>query len=119
MIAKFFFMQNEVRTWLADIEQAILEIKLFVPNPNNFFEFKKDLKGRRAIERNIEIIGEAVGRILEKDPKIEITNARKIVDTRNRISHGYDSVSEEIIWSIISRDIPILDKEIEFLIKSE
>jgi len=57
-------MKNEVLTWLADIDQAISEIKLFIPSPRNFLEFKKDLKGRRAIERNLEIVGEAVSRIL-------------------------------------------------------
>ncbi len=109
-------MQNEIRTWLADIEQAILEIKLFVPTPTNFFEFKKDLKGRRAIERNIEIIGEAINRIIHIYPQINISNTRKIVDTRNRIIHGYDTVSEEIIWSIITRDLPKLEKEIKLLL---
>jgi len=109
-------MQNEVRTLLADIEQAILEIKLFVPSPTNFFEFKKDLNGRRAVERSIEIIGEAINRIFKTSPQIKISNARKIVDTRNRIIHGYDTVSEEIIWSIITRDLLKLDKEIKQLL---
>ncbi len=44
------------------------------------------------------------------------TSARKIVDTRNRISHGYDSVSDDIIWAIVIRDIPILKQEVEKLI---
>jgi len=111
-------MQSEIMTWLADIDQAILEIKQFIPSPLDFFEFKKDLKGKRAIERNLEIIGEAVSRILIANPKIEITNARKIVDTRNRIIHGYDTVSEEIIWSIITRDLPKLEKEIKKLLET-
>ncbi len=72
-------MKSENNTWLAEIDQAISEIKLIVPSPRNFFEFKKDLKGKRAIERNLEIIGEAVSRILSTDPKIKISNARKIV----------------------------------------
>jgi len=110
-------MKSEINTWLADIDQAILEIKLFVPSPRDFFEFKKDLKGKRAIERNIEIIGEAVSRILSADPNIKITNARKIVDTRNRIIHGYDTVSEEIIWSIITRDLSKLEKEVKSLLE--
>ncbi|MFO7810633.1 MAG: HepT-like ribonuclease domain-containing protein [Candidatus Delongbacteria bacterium] len=53
-------MQNEeVKTWLADINQAIAEIKSFLPEKKDFFEFQKDIKTKRAIERNIEIIGEA------------------------------------------------------------
>lgn len=55
-------------------------------------------------------------RILEVDGKISISNARKIVDTRNRISHGYDSVSDDVIWGIVIRHLPILQVEIENLL---
>ncbi len=109
-------MENELRVWLSDIEQAISEINSFLPEKKDFNEFRKDLKTKRAIERNIEIIGEAVSRILKFNPQINITQARKIVDTRNRIIHGYDTVSEEIIWSIVVRDLPMLSREIEILI---
>lgn len=109
-------MQREVKSWLVDIKQAINEINEFLPDKKNFFEFQKDLKTKRAIERNIEIIGEAVNRILKVLPEYPITNARKIVDTRNRISHGYDSVSEDIIWAIVLKEIPNLDKEISQLL---
>ncbi len=57
-----------------------------------------------------------MNRILKADPNFPITNARKIVDTRNRISHGYDSVSEDIIWAIVLREIPNLDIEVRRLI---
>jgi uncharacterized protein with HEPN domain len=105
-------MEKEVQTWLEDIRQSIEEIETFLPEKLNFFEFQKDLKGRKAIERNIEIIGEAVNRILKVQPDIQITNARKIIDTRNRISHGYDSVSEDIIWTIVVKDLKNLKEEI-------
>lgn len=72
-------MDNEVKTWLEDIHQAILEIYSFLPERKDYFEFQKDLKGKRAIERNIEIIGEAVNRILKAKPDYPITNARRIV----------------------------------------
>jgi uncharacterized protein with HEPN domain len=106
-------MEKEIKIWLSDIKQAIDEINQFLPKKKDFSEFQKDLKSKRAIERNIEIIGEAVKRILAENPSVGISAARKIVDTRNRISHGYDSVSDDIIWSIVIRDIPILQKEIE------
>jgi uncharacterized protein with HEPN domain len=105
-------MEKEVQTWLEDIKQSIDEIEEFLPERRDFFEFKKDLKTRKAIERNIEIIGEAVNRILNVNPEIKITNARKIVDTRNRIIHGYDTVSEDIIWAIVSNDLKKLREEI-------
>ena len=65
----------------------------------------------------IEIIGEAMNRILKKEPDFQITNARKIVATRNRVIHGYDSVSEDVIWAIVVQELPKLDKEIDELLK--
>lgn len=111
-------MEKEIKVWLSDIKQAISEIEQFLPEKKIFLEFQKDLKSKRAVERNIEIIGEAVNRILGQNPKIEITNSRKIVDTRNRISHGYDNVSDDIIWAIVIRDIPKLKVEIDSLLES-
>jgi uncharacterized protein with HEPN domain len=111
-------MEIEIASCLADIKQAINEINEFLPDKKDFFEFQKDTKTRRAIERNIEIIGEATNRILKINPNFPITNARKIVDTRNRISHGYDSVSEDIIWAIVLREIPKLEIEVNELIHS-
>jgi len=56
-------------------------------------------------------------RILKMVPDIQISHTRKIVDTRNRIIHGYDSVSEEILWGIIINNLPDLEKEIKELLK--
>jgi uncharacterized protein with HEPN domain len=71
---------------------------------------------KRAIERNLEIIGEATNRILARNPEIEITNARKIVNLRNFIIHSYDSVSDENIWAIVINNLPELKKEIDNLL---
>lgn len=57
-------MQDEIKVWLKDILKAIEEIEEFLPSPRNFSTFQKDLKTKRAIERNIEILGEAMSRIL-------------------------------------------------------
>ena len=105
-------MDNEIKTWLYDILNAINEIdSFFIDRPKEFENYQNDLRTKRAVERNIEIIGEAMNRILKKDDTIEITNARKLVDVRNRIIHGYDSVSDEIIWGILIRHLPILKVE--------
>jgi uncharacterized protein with HEPN domain len=58
-----------------------------------------------------------MSRILAKDDSIDLTNARRIVDTRNRIIHGYDTVSDEILWNIIIQHLPILKKEIQDFLK--
>lgn len=110
-------MEVEIKTWLADIKQAITEINLFLPDKKDFYAFQCDLKTKRAIERNIEIIGEAVNRILKVNPEFSLTNARKIIDTRNRIIHGYDSVSEDIIWAIVVRELGNLEREVDELLK--
>jgi uncharacterized protein with HEPN domain len=110
-------MQDEIKVWFEDIEKAISEINDFLPEPRNFLEFEKDVKTKRAVERNIEIIGEAMNRILAVEPSIQISDSRKIVDTRNRIIHGYDSVSDDVIWLIVVRYLPILHKEVINLIK--
>lgn len=87
-------MDIEIKTWLYDILNAINEIESFlVDRPKDFIAYQNDLRTKRAVERNIEIIGEAVNRILFKDTAVRLSNARKIVDTRNRIIHGYDTVS--------------------------
>lgn len=64
-----------------------------------------------------KIIGEAMSRILKVEPDIRISHTRKIVDTRNRIIHGYDSVSEDILWGIIIRNLPDLEKEVKVLLR--
>ncbi len=106
-------MQDEVKLWLENIEKAISEIEGFLADCSSFSDFQKSIKTKRATERNLEIIGEAMSRILKKYPDIEISNSRKIVDTRNRIIHGYDSVSDEIIWLVATRYLPVLAKEVE------
>ena len=58
-----------------------------------------------------------MNRIIIKNASINISNARKIVDTRNRIIHGYDSVSDEIIWGIVINHIPILQTEVKSLLE--
>lgn len=87
-------MDTEIKAWLYDIQNAINEIESFIADkPKNFAAYQKDIKTKRAIERNIEIIGEAMNRILLKEDSFQLSNSRKIVDTRNRIIHGYDTVS--------------------------
>ncbi len=77
------------KVWLYDILTAINEIEsYYVDQKKDFLVFQNDTKTKRAIERNIEIIGEAMNRIFKKDPSIAVTKARKLVDVRNRIIQG-------------------------------
>ena len=110
-------MDNNLKAWFYDILNAIMEIESFFDDSTKeFTTYQNDLRTKRAVERNIEIIGEALSRILKHDETIIITNSRKIVDTRNRIIHGYDSVSDDVIWGIVIRHLPILQIEIRKLL---
>ena len=73
---------------------------------------------KRAIERNLEIIGEAINRIISRDESYEdqITNAKSIIGLRNQVIHSYDNISDEIIWSILINHLPKLKVEIKRLV---
>lgn len=110
-------MEIEIKTWLYDMLNAIHEIdSFFNDQPKEFIVYQNDLRTRRAVERNIEIIGEAMKRVLQTDATLELPNSRKIVDTRNRIIHGYDNVSDDIIWGIVINHLPELKLQIEKLL---
>jgi len=111
-------MKHEVKTWLFDIIQSIEEIEsYFSDKPKRFEDYLSDTKTQRAVERNIEIIGEAVSRVLKVDPEFKLDNAHKIIGARNRIIHGYDKISHEVIWSIVINHLPKLQSEISGLIE--
>jgi uncharacterized protein with HEPN domain len=110
-------MDERTEKWLYDIRIAIDEIDSYFQNiEKDFFQFQKNQMLKRAIERNLEIIGEATNRILLKNPDIQINNARKIVNLRNYVIHSYDSLSDENIWAIIINNLPELKKDINKLI---
>ena len=75
----------------------------------DFEGYRKDLLIKRTVERNLEIIGEAMYRIIRLEPDVSIENAHRIVGLRNQIIHGYDSVSDEIIWGILKKHLQELE----------
>ena len=110
-------MDNKINTWLYDILKSIEEIESYFENkPLNYLEYQKDIKTKRAVERNLEIIGEAVNRILKEKPDFKIENSRNIIGTRNRIIHSYDNVADYLIWSIVVNSLPKLKNEIQALL---
>jgi uncharacterized protein with HEPN domain len=113
-------MNEKVLKCLYDIQLAIIETDSFVTSiPNDFDEYVRHPIIKRAAERNLEIIGEAVSRILKEDPRFPIDDAKRIIGLRNQIIHGYDSVSDENIWAILNNHLPKLGKEVAELIKNE
>jgi uncharacterized protein with HEPN domain len=111
-------MDEQVNVWLYDILQSIEEVESYFSNSSKEFDaYVNDIKTKRAVERDIEIIGEAVNRIVKHNPNFKLENARNIIGTRNRIIHGYDSISDEMIWSIVINHLPKLKIEIKTLLK--
>jgi len=106
-------MKRELKKYLFDIITSIYSINDFLGEKPIFSEYQKNKLLRRGVEREIEIIGEAMNRILKMDPDFHIENARQIVDARNWVIHGYDKVDDVVIWGIISSHLPKLKKEIE------
>lgn len=99
---------------LQDVLDAINELESFFENfPKRFELFEQDRLRICAVERKTEIMGEAINRIRKKDPQFEIPNAKEIINTRNRIIHGYDSVETEFLWGLVIRHIPELKQDIE------
>ncbi len=74
-------MDINIKVWLLDIQKSVDEIFEFLGNNRDFFSYRNDLKTKKAVERNLEIIGEAVNRILKKDENFPIRDAKNIIGT--------------------------------------
>ncbi len=110
-------MNNEHKKFLFDIQVSIESIENFLGETRDFNNYKSNKMLRRAVEREFEIIGEALNSLDKLDPDIEITSKRQIIGMRNRVIHGYDKIDDEIIWGTIVRHIPVLKSEIANLLK--
>jgi uncharacterized protein with HEPN domain len=109
-------MDEEIKKYLFDIKTSIESIHEYLGDKKDFDWFCAQKVVRRAVEREFEIIGEALNRILKIENTISITNARKIVNLRNYIIHAYDNVVNEILWGIIIKHIPVLEVEVTNLL---
>ena len=109
-------MTERITKYLHDILFAIESIEDFVGSPKIFENYKNDLKTQSAVERQLGIIGEAVNKVLKEDSAIVISNARNIVNLRNRIIHAYDNINDTVIWAIVINHLPRLKNEVTDLI---
>ena len=110
-------MEPEIKKFLFDIRESIESIEKFLGDKREFKNYMADKMLRRAIEREFEIIGEAMSRIEKLDSTIEISGKKQIISLRNRVIHGYDRIDNEIIWGTIVRHLPTLKIEIDILLK--
>lgn len=110
-------MNSEIKKFLFDIQISIDSIEKYLGEEKNFNIYKSNKMLRRAIEREFEIIGEALNNIDRLDPGVKITSKKQIIGMRNRVIHGYDKIDDEIVWGTIVRHLPILKNEILKLIQ--
>ena len=102
----------EEKKLLTDIKISIESIYEHLENNLDFEVYKANKTMRRAVERELEIIGEAITKLIKINQQIKISYSRQIVDLRNKIIHSYDNVNDIVIWKIIIKDIPVLQNEI-------
>jgi len=114
-------MDDRILKWLYDVKIAIEEIESFFEGEEkNLFKYKNSLILKRAVERNLEIIGEAMNRIKQSDAEFlnKISESRSIIGLRNHVIHSYDNISDESIWSILTNHLPKLKAEVNELIEN-
>ncbi len=109
-------MDLEIKKYLFDIQESIDSIDKYLGGNRDFDAYIADKMLRRAVEREFEIIGEAMGRIEKLDSTLFISSKRQIISMRNRVIHGYDKIDNEIVWGTIVRHLPTLKIEIQDLL---
>lgn len=110
-------MELEIKKFLFDIRESIDSIENYLGDKRDFNVYMSDKMLRRAVEREFEIIGEAMSRIERIDSTIEISSKKQIISMRNRVIHGYDKIDNEIIWGTIVRYLPALKLEVDNLLR--
>jgi len=111
-------MNTKRKKYLADILDSIACIDEFTGDTKVYRVYETSKMMQAAVERHIEIIGEATKHLIEMYPEIAISNARKIINTRNKIAHGYDEIESAEIWTIVIKHLPILKTEVETLLEN-
>ena len=101
-------MNNRYYQALFTIVECITNVESYLGIDIKFEDYENSHLLQDAIERNLEIIGEAIKRLIVIKPDIEITDVKKIINTRNKISHGYDIIENKQIWNIVKYHLPIL-----------
>ena len=107
----------EVLKFLFDIGAACRLLDSFTCG-KSLNQYLTDAMLQSAVERQFEIIGEALNRALALEPELalRITNAARIVAFRNRLAHGYATVSAEVVWGVVEGGLPALKAEVAALL---
>jgi uncharacterized protein with HEPN domain len=110
-------MQLESKKLLEDIRQACEQIIEFTKG-KKFEDYHNDNLLRSGVERQFEIIGEALNRLDKSESEItnQISHSKRIISFRNILIHGYDVVEDPIVWDVITQDLPVFYEQVENLL---
>lgn len=113
-------MELESRSLLYDIRQSLGRIERFVGSAT-LEDFERDDMMRSAVERQFEIIGEAVNRLSRQNSALtsQISDATRIIGFRNQLIHGYFTVDHRIVWDVIQSNLPTLRRQVDALLQEE
>jgi len=110
-------MRLESSKLLSDMKGAAERVVRFTPQRSRA-DYQGDEFLRSAVERQFEIIGEALGKLVRTDAPTaaRITEYRRIITFRNVLIHGYDSLSNDVVWDIVEMKLPVLMAELDQLL---
>ncbi len=110
--------RHEPRAFLYDISVASARINEFTSGID-LEDYRGNAMIRAAVERQFEIIGEALNRLSQSDPELarQITDISRIIAFRNRLIHGYATVSDDVVWGVIEGSLPLLEEEVAGLLR--
>jgi uncharacterized protein with HEPN domain len=106
-------MQLEAKKLLEDVRQACEEILAFT-NGKTFKDYKRDRLLRSGVERQFEIIGEALNHLVKTAPAVadQVSHYKRIISFRNILIHGYDLVEDTVVWDVVVKDLPLLHSQV-------
>ena len=110
-------MDEPVLKLLYDVHLAAQAIESFCSGKAEA-DYLEDLMLRSAVERQYEIIGEALNRLRKQSPQttVRISECHRIIGFRNVLAHAYDVVDDRISWDIVRNKLPVLRREITMLV---
>jgi uncharacterized protein with HEPN domain len=112
---------RDIKAYYYDVLESIKHIFQFLDSFNikTFDEYQANILVKSAVERKLEIIGEAINRVFKMDSTLPITDYRKIIDTRNFIIHQYDFVDDAQVWGILEKHLLVLKQQVENYLDSD